>query len=212
MQEIVRSDEALPAQPTATSSGLPAYGDVMCRLARQPWAADLRQIPATVIDLGVLCSVPYKSQRVAEDCEINVYGDPDSPAAGGRSACKASISMTTSSRRCIEFMAALLPALKTDLLAMNRQQSVWECRRLDAGSRPATAADAYHAWWISAYNRSELEKARAAAAELAEVTEAHRAYVAAHPPARPVPKPKPAAKPKWWTRPGPPTTSVTPDP
>lgn len=196
IQEIVRSDDAPPAAPPATSSGLPAYGDVVRRLARQNWASGLRQIPATVIDVGVLRSVPYKSQRVAEDCEVNVYGDPDSPAGVEIGLQGPLLNDDAARTRCLRLMAALLPPLQSELLAMNRQQSVLEAGPLTLEVTPPTAADAYHAWWISAYNRSELEKARASTAELAEVTEAHRAYLAAHPPPKPLPKAKPRAQPE----------------
>jgi len=196
IEEIVRSDEPLAAEPAATSSGLPAYGEVMRRLARLPWAVGLRQIPATVIDVGVLRSVPYKSQRVAEDCEINVYGDPDSPAGVEVGLQGAYLNDAQSKTRCIEFMASLLPALRGNLLEMNREKSLLATGPLTLEVTPPSDADAYNAWWISAYNKGALERARASAAELAEVTEAHRAYLAAHPPVKAAAKfPPPAVQP-----------------
>ena len=53
---------------------------MLVTLAIQPWATDFRQIPATVIDNGVLRNVPYKSYNAAKDYEVNLYGDPQSPA------------------------------------------------------------------------------------------------------------------------------------
>ena len=58
-----------------------------------PWrviASDLRsndavrslvEIPATVIDSGDFKNVPYKSFRVNQDIELNIYGDPENPVA-----------------------------------------------------------------------------------------------------------------------------------
>ncbi len=196
IQEIVRSDETLSAEPAATASGLPAYGEVIRRLARQPWATGLRQIPATVIDVGALRNVPYKSQRVAEDREVNVYGDPASPAGVEVGLQGRYLNDDQAKARCIEFMASLLPALKTDLLAMNREKSRLEKGPLTLEVTPPTDDDAYNAWWISVYNTSALGRSRATAAELAEVTEAHRTYLAKHPPAKAAPQdPTPVVEP-----------------
>lgn len=60
-------------------SRLPAMEDVVKAARTQPWGSDLKQIPATVIEVGELASVPYLS-FVGGDVELNVYGDPAKPA------------------------------------------------------------------------------------------------------------------------------------
>src|SRR5688572_1173986 len=59
----------------------PLPGRTRCRqtLSVKPWAKNLKQIPSTVIDKGVLRAVPYTSYRAGE-VELNLYGDPEAPA------------------------------------------------------------------------------------------------------------------------------------
>src|SRR4051794_37007832 len=71
---------------TTSSSGtsdfqtrLPSMSNVVKAARAQPWGADLKQIPATVIEVGELASVPYLS-FAGNDIELNVYGDPEKPA------------------------------------------------------------------------------------------------------------------------------------
>jgi hypothetical protein len=59
---------------------IPNYRTALLCLSRQPWATDLKQIPATVIDKGILRNVPYVSYRCGELYEVNIYGDLDHPA------------------------------------------------------------------------------------------------------------------------------------
>ena len=210
IHEIVRSDETLSAEPAATASGLPAYGEVIRRLARQPWATGLRQIPATVIDVGRCGTCPTSRsgwQRIVK----SMYTATQTARRVWKSACRAGIStMTRPSHACLEFMASLLPALKTDLLAMNREKSRLEKGPLTLEFTPPTDDDAYNAWWISVYNTSALGRSRATAAELAEVTEAHRTYLAKHPPAKAAPKdPTPVVEPYAVDQTWAPTISAT---
>jgi hypothetical protein len=53
--------------------------DVVKAARAESWGAGLQQIPATVIDVGDLANVPYVS-FAGKDIELNVYGDPASPA------------------------------------------------------------------------------------------------------------------------------------
>ena len=121
----------------------------------------LRQIPATVIDVGACCGTCHKSQRVAEDCEVNVYGDPASPAGVEVGLQGRYLNDDQVKARCIEFMARCCRRLKTDLLAMNREKSRLEKGPLTLEVTPPTDDDAYNAWWISVYNTSALGRSRA---------------------------------------------------
>src|SRR5262245_21122748 len=61
---------------------LPEWGHVITRLAKQPWATDIRQIPSPVGEGGVFKHVPYTSFRCGYGMyEVDVYGDPQRPAA-----------------------------------------------------------------------------------------------------------------------------------
>jgi hypothetical protein len=59
--------------------GFPKSSEITAILGKQPWITSLRQIPATVVDKGVMRNVPYLSFQ-SGDYELNVYGDPDNPA------------------------------------------------------------------------------------------------------------------------------------
>jgi hypothetical protein len=68
------------ADQTHPGSGRLAKWDHALKLvAERPWAAKMTQIPATVVDKGIMKNVPYLSHR-AGNFEFNVYGDPDQPA------------------------------------------------------------------------------------------------------------------------------------
>jgi len=70
-----------PKPTTTTASIFPNWQRIILRAANQPWVSNLNQIPATVIDAGVFKSVPYLSFSISGNYELNVYGDPDAPAA-----------------------------------------------------------------------------------------------------------------------------------
>src|SRR5687767_12058850 len=66
--------------PAAKALRLPRWDRCIEVVAARPWSGELRQIPATVIDKGVLKNVPYMSHK-SGNYEFNLYGDPDEPAA-----------------------------------------------------------------------------------------------------------------------------------
>ena len=57
---------------TQTTMALPSWRPIIFQLSKQPWSHDLQQIPATVIDKGILKNVPYISFRCGDDYECNV--------------------------------------------------------------------------------------------------------------------------------------------
>src|SRR5208337_3166164 len=69
-----------PAPTPIVTTRLANHAAIVVTVAAQPWASGFKQIPATVIDVGVLRSVPYKSHYAGDGYEVNVYGDPNSPA------------------------------------------------------------------------------------------------------------------------------------
>src|SRR5690349_4671898 len=50
-----------PTNLTSTASGqrIPEWGQIVSSLAKEKWARDLKQVPATVIDTGIFKNVPY---------------------------------------------------------------------------------------------------------------------------------------------------------
>jgi hypothetical protein len=139
--------------------------------ARQTGAADLEQIPATVIDTGVLRHVPYKSFR-AGNFEINIYGDPDEPAGLEVGIYKSLVLSQRAKNQCLEFMAAVLndPADRDMLKSLQLKQDIRRRDRLTFEVTPETAEDAYGGWWISVYDSTALDRSRASPQELAAIT------------------------------------------
>src|SRR6185503_12027580 len=65
--------------PAAKALRLPRWDRCIEVVASRPWSGQLRQIPATVIEKGILKNVPYMSHK-SGNTEFNLYGDPDEPA------------------------------------------------------------------------------------------------------------------------------------
>jgi hypothetical protein len=138
---------------------------------RQLWAGGLQQIPATVIDKGVLRYVPYQSFR-AGDYELNVYGDPDRPAGLEIGLHEGLLRSAPAKAGCVEFMAAVLnvPADRAVLKSLKTTQDTKERAGLTFEVTPETADDAYGGWWVSVYDKAALDQARASPPELARIT------------------------------------------
>jgi len=63
----VKELDSTDAPATTRPPRFAEYTTVIVAAAVQPWASDFQQIPATVIDNGVLRNVPYKSFRTGKD-------------------------------------------------------------------------------------------------------------------------------------------------
>jgi hypothetical protein len=181
---IARSEVASVGRPSSqpafksheTASGIPSYGDIVRLLARQSWAIDLHPIPATVVDSGPLKNVPYKSHRVATNCEVNIYGDPSQPACVEVGLFNRFLNHAVAKERCIEFVSSLLEdeTSRAIVLAMKKDKDLVKRAPLTFEITPSTADDAYGGWWISVYNESLLDSTRATAKELSEITTPRR--------------------------------------
>jgi hypothetical protein len=139
--------------------------------ASADWGGDLTQIPATVIDTGVLKHVPYQSHR-AGDYELNVYGDPDSPACVEIGATGAALRSAAAKGQCVAFMASLLadPGDRSLLRSLKLGQDLQKRGGLTFEVTPETAPDAYGGWWVSVYDTAALDRSRASPPELAAIT------------------------------------------
>jgi hypothetical protein len=92
----------------ASTNRLPASKQALLLLSRQPWASNLKQIPATVIDKGILRNVPYISFRCGEDYEVNIYGDLDHPAGIEAGVYRDLLGEAAAKTNCLEFVSRLL--------------------------------------------------------------------------------------------------------
>lgn len=140
------------------------------QLAKEPWSKGLRQAPATVVSVGVLRNVPYRSFRWG-DREVNVYGDPQSPSCIEIGLYDKSLDSPSAKEQCRGFVRSLVPdaadkgvvdRLKPDEDLQQRVGWTFEVT-------PPTAADAYGGWWISVYSEDALNRVRASDEEMKEL-------------------------------------------
>jgi hypothetical protein len=161
----------------------------------------LTQVPATVIDLGILKNVPYLSHRRG-DVELNIYGDPERPACLEIGLYRGGMSLAER-KACLDTICRLLgdPADREAVRSLGLEKGRLHRQGMAFEVTPPTDKDAYGGWWITVYDEKALSQQRATDAELAAITVtpaqikgAARAPLAStgHPPA------PPAANPLHW--------------
>lgn len=149
-------------------SRLPSLESVVKAARAQPWGADLKQIPATVIEVGDLASVPYLS-FAGQDIELNVYGDPANPA-GIEVGTKSEAPEFRAGLRA--FVANLLAeADRPPLLAVPEGTEVVTDGLAVEITLP-TAADGFGAWWVTAFHPVGVQNAKASVGEMNELARA----------------------------------------
>ncbi|MFT3684218.1 MAG: hypothetical protein QM783_04700 [Phycisphaerales bacterium] len=174
---VERIDRDKTEQKAAKPSGpcrAPAWEEIITKLAGQPWAADLREVPATVITTGSLRNIPYRSFQCSNgEIELNVYGDPESPVAVEIGLYKSRVTKTESQTLCRDFISSLLTH-KTDKaipLTLDAAGDLVVRDTVTFEITPPTANDAYGGWWVSIYNESALDNARANDEELKAISQ-----------------------------------------
>jgi len=162
--------KAPEAAAPVTAARLARWDRCIEVVAARPWAGQLRQIPATVIDKGILKNVPYMSHR-SGTTEFNLYGDPDDPAGLEIGVTKELLKSDAAKQECLEVMAALLgdPKDVAALRSLQLKPGKVERDGVTVEITPETAEDAYEGWWISVYSRKLLDEARATDEELKRI-------------------------------------------
>ena len=145
---------------------------IIVTAAIQSWASEFREIPATVIDNGVLRNVPYKSYRAGHDYEINIYGDPATPAAIEIGIRGGLLENENAKRNCITFICSLLrePADREAVhgLSLEKGKNIHDGLTFEV--TPSSEPDAYGGWWVSVYNEDALNSVRASDKEMESIT------------------------------------------
>jgi hypothetical protein len=161
---VPRTDKAISARVANWQTALGIF-------AEKAYGGEVHQIPATVIDKGVMKRVPYMSNR-SGDYEMNIYGDPDNPAGIEIGVYGVLVADAKAQLNCREFIKSILghgadkklvDALKADIDSKDVDGWTFEVT-------PPTAEDAYGGWWISVYSTKALDDSRASEAELAAIT------------------------------------------
>jgi hypothetical protein len=146
---------------------LPSWRVIANDLRTHDAVKSLVEIPATVIDVADFKNVPYKSFRVNEDVELNIYGDPENPAGvelgiyGPRSADKKLRKLLRA------YLAGFLTTREeiSALYSLGLSKGKTQVGNIVLEITPANAFDAFGAWWVSLYNPKELNKVRLSDAE-----------------------------------------------
>ena len=151
-------------------SRLPKWEQLMAPTSTADWAQEIRQIPATVIDKGIMRNVPYMSYK-AGDYEINLYGDPENPAGIEIGVRNALLQSEAAKNNCLQFIKAVLPLPQQQAVieSLNHKKDSKELNGLVYEITPQTDPDAYDGWWISVYNVKALDTTRATEAEMAKI-------------------------------------------
>lgn len=173
---------------TQTSEGtprIPSWNVIVAALGKQSWAQPLQQIPATVIDNGVMRNIPYVSYRCGDgDYEMNIYGDPDAPAAVEIGVYRKLLADDQAKTNCADFLASLMADAADGKAIRALDRSGANLVTLDGMTfeiTPETSEDAYGGWWVSAYDQQALDNARASDAEMLLIAQAPAADPIASP-------------------------------
>lgn len=159
---------ALAPKAPATQDRLVSSGLIIEIFRHNFGKSGLANVPAEVIETGIFRRVPYLSYR-ASQFELNIYGDPQHPAGVELGVYQGK---DRSKEEIRELMALLLQhaadrelvhALPLDEQQLRREGLTFEVT-------PPMAKDSFGGWWISIYDASAIEKARASDAELTAIT------------------------------------------
>jgi hypothetical protein len=168
---VKKIDSSL-APLAARSPRLADYKTVIVAAAVQPWASDLQQIPATVIDNGVLRNVPYKSFRAGQGYEINIYGDPAAPAGFEIGVRGGLLNDENAKQNCLGFISGLLgeSADRKAMHGLPHEKGKIVRNGLTIEVAPPSDPDAYGGWWVSVYDEQALNSVRASDKEMESIT------------------------------------------
>ena len=151
---------------------LPPWRVIVNDLRLNDAVRSLEQIPATAIDNGLLKNVPYLSFRMNELVELNIYGDPEDPAAVEFGIYGSKSGDDRLRRTLRSFLAGFLSSRESIAALYALPFSGGSSRGGDWGVSviPKSAPDSYGGWWINLYNPKHLEDARLSDAEYAALT------------------------------------------
>ena len=130
------------------------------------------EIPATRIDNGIYKNIPYKSFRINGDIELNIYGDPEDPAAVEVGIYGLKQFAQKGRKTLRAFLAGFLSTKEevSALYSIGLSGGEKATKDLTFKVTPRSAPDAYGAWWISMFNPKTLNEVRLTDAEYDKIT------------------------------------------
>ena len=101
--------EVRKAGEESTTNRIPTWVRIISQLTTNTWVHDIKQIPATVIDNGILKDVPYISFRCnSGGYEMNIYGDLDKPACIEIGVVGYLVKNDGAKFNCVQFISSVL--------------------------------------------------------------------------------------------------------
>ncbi len=155
-----------------TKGDLPSWRVMVNDIRNNDSITSLEQIPATAIDNGLYKNVPYLSFRLNELLEMNIYGDPDDPAAIEFGAYGRQAKNDELRRTLRAFLAGFLTS-RQEVAAIYSLPFTGGEKCVDTMCFkiiPVSAPDSYGGWWISIFNPGKLTASRMNDATYAMVT------------------------------------------
>jgi hypothetical protein len=177
IKDVQRSPEgtnALQLEVSEPGRRIPSWGKIIFALSKKKWCSELKQIPATVIDVGVMKNVPYASfQCRAGGYEMNIYGDLDAPAGVEIGVKTFLLKNDEAKSNCVEFVQSILPndQDKQIVYRLDRSKDIRTREGMTFEITPPTDPDSYDGWWVSVYDEAGLTTGRASEPELKTITQ-----------------------------------------
>lgn len=169
IRDLDNFEEFFPA--ILAQGQFPSWRVIAHDLQAEDWVRTFEPIRPTLIKEGIFRNVPYRSFLVNKEYELNIYGNPNSPAAIEMGIYGMHNRNKKAQRRCKQFLASYLTEI-SQFRAMREIDPKGD--KIKAGGltlvvTPPMAIDAFGAWWISIYNEKEVEKARLSDAQMARL-------------------------------------------
>ena len=167
-----QSNSGMEFTESLHSGDLPSWRVMVNDIRLNDSIKSLEQIPATTIDNGILKNIPYMSFRMNEYIELNIYGDPNDPAAIEFGIYGKNQSNDKMRRVLRSFMAGFLSSREEvgAIYAIPFSGGTKAVGPICLQITPASAPDAYGAWWIQLYNPKKLESSRLSDADYDRLT------------------------------------------
>lgn len=146
---------------------LPPWWIPLSDLYHEDWVNSLELVESGGIDTGALKGVPYLSFRANGVYELNIYGDPDDPAALEIGYRGGGFRSGDAQKRCRQFMVSYLTGLRQlkALYSLNVRGGKTLVDGLEIEIIPRTAPDAYGGWWVILANPTKLAAQRRSSPE-----------------------------------------------
>jgi|GEM_PF-1308458 hypothetical protein len=179
MIKEVRKEAATAPHVSNNGKVIPDWAQIISLLAKNGWATEIKQVPATVINYGKYDNVPYVSFRCASSgYEINIFGDLNNPAAVEIGAMTYLKDDNQAKSNCVNFICSVLAnaADRKIVRALNwSQKDVQQNESMAFETLMPGEWGSYGGWWVMAFDRTALASAAASETELLAMTQSRSA-------------------------------------